>query len=289
MKAKLNARAQVQALRRQGLSYRDILQQVPVSKSSVSVWSRPVQLDVAKQQALRQRHLDAAQNGLARIAQLRQMGRLTRTGKRPTPAVVDPAELQELKRLYLDERLSFYEVATRMGIRPWRVYRLMRQHGIPRRRGTDQNYATSDRWKPQFAIRESLAPEDEELRAVGAVLYRAEGAKTGHVVDFTNSDPLLIAVFLAFLRRVCGVAESRLRAFVYCYADQDADTLTHHWSVVTGIPPKQFTRPFVRGLTPNVSRRKMPWGLVHVRYADKRLLDLILKWSEDYINARAGT
>ena len=57
------------------------------------------------------------------------------------------------------------------------------------------------------------------MRAVGAVLYRAEGTKTGHVVDFTNSDPLLIAVFLAFLR----------------------------------------------------------------------LLDLILKWSEDYINARAGT
>lgn len=289
MKAKVDAQQAVRDLRAQGLSYREILQRVPVAKSSISLWCRTVELDDVKRQVLRQRHLDAARNGLVKITQLRQAGQLRKTRRRPALPVVDPKELEELKRLYLDERLSFHEVAVRMGVGPWRVYRLMRLYGIPRRRGSEQNYATSDRRKPQFTVHESLTPEDEELRAVGTVVYRAEGAKRGHVVDFTNSDPLLIKVFLAFLRRVCGVAESRLRALVYCYADQDVDVLTRYWSNLTGIPPEQFTRPFVRRLTPNVSRRKMQWGLVHIRYADKRLLDLILKWSEEYINTRAGT
>ena len=124
---------------------------------------------------------------------------------------------------------------------------------------------------------------------VGSMLYRAEGTRTGHVVDFTNSDPVLVKVFMAFLRRVCGVAETRLRALLYCYADQDVQELKRFWSNVTGIPVEQFTKPFVRALTANVSHRKMRWGLVHVRYADTRLLQLILKWSEESARVWAGT
>ena len=278
MRAKRDAHQAVRDLRAQGLSYREILQQVPVSKSSISLWCRTVELDGAKQQALRQRHLDAAQNGLAKIARLREAGQLTR---RPSPSSsANAGELEEIRRLYLDERLGFGEVAARMGVRRWRVYRLMRLHGIPRRRGSEQNYATY-KHKPQFSPKQRLTEEEERLRVAGTMLYLAEGAKQRGVVDFTNSDPRLIAVFLAFLRRICGISEVRLRAALYAYPDQDIQHLHRFWSEHTGIPLSQFNKPYVRPLTPNVSRRKMSVGLLHIRYSDRRLLELILRWGKD--------
>ena len=50
-------------LRKQGLSYREILQQVPVAKSTLSLWFLSVSLSVAQKQALTQKKLDAARRG----------------------------------------------------------------------------------------------------------------------------------------------------------------------------------------------------------------------------------
>ncbi len=284
----------VQALRAQGLSYRDILQQVAVSKSSVSLWCRTVQLDDDKRQALLTRKLAAGRQGLAIITARRKSGTLkgsTGNGDRarcPSSCTHDQAMIERVKRLYEEQRFGVREVAAQLGMSFWRVYDLMRNHGLTRRRGSEQNYATY-KTKPQFVVSPRLDADGVQLRAIGTLLYRAEGTKTGHTVDFTNSDPLLIQVFLAFLRRVCGVAEARLRVLLYCYADQDVNRLQQFWSDVTGISLEQFTKPFVRALTVNLNHRTMRWGLVHIRYADARLLQLILQWSVESGRIWAGT
>ncbi|MDP3722972.1 MAG: hypothetical protein Q8R91_05685 [Candidatus Omnitrophota bacterium] len=291
MKAKQEAQRQVQELRKQGLSYRDIMQCVPVSKSSVSLWCRTVSLSQAQRQALQQRKFEAGQRGLAIITRLQESGQLVR--RHPSRYHVngqshdDPQQIEQVRNLYNKDRLSVREVAVRMGVTFWRVYQLMRQHNIPRRRGSEQNYATY-KTKPQFQVKSPLTPAEEQLRVAGTMLYWAEGRKAGHFVDFTNSDPRLIVLFLAFLRRICGVAESRLRIHVYAYADQDIEQLKRFWSQTTRVPLEQFTKPFVRQLTPNIRGRKMSWGLAHVRYSDTRLLHLILQWGEEFAKSWAG-
>lgn len=271
----------------QGLSFREILARVPVSKSSISLWCRAIELTPAQRGALANRKLAAAQEGLSKITALRQAGQLKR---RPAfPPRVDGQELEAIRRLYETEQLGFREVAVRLGTPPWRVYRLMRHHGIPRRRGSEQNYATY-KYKPAFSAKLTLTAEEERLRVAGTMLYLAEGAKRHRVVDFTNSDPRLILLFLAFLRRVCGIAESRLRAHVYAYADQDLEQLHRFWSAETRIPRRQFIKPYVRSLTANKSCRKMSQGLLHIRYSDSRLLELIQRWgSELCASLGAGT
>lgn len=167
-----------------------------------------------------------------------------------------------------------------MGVSRWRVYRLMQEAGIARRNGSEQNYATY-KHKPQFSPKPVLTPDEERLRVAGTMLSMAEGTKTTHLVDFTNSGPLLVQVFVTFLRKICGVAESRLRVALYAYVDQDIGALTEFWSSATGIPTTQFTKPYIRDLTPNVRKRKMSWGLAHIRYADKRLLELLKRWGQE--------
>jgi len=202
--------------------------------------------------------------------------------------VAETIDPETIRTLYEVERLGFREVALRLGVTPWQVYRVMRQHGIVRRHGTEQNYATY-KTKPQFVLNINLSPTEEQLRIAGTMLYLAEGAKTGKTVDSANSDPELIKIFVAYLRRICGVAESRLRVLLYAYADQDVEQLKAFWSRVTHIPPGQFIKPYVRPLTPNRTGRKMVFGLVHIRYNDSRLLRQILAWGKELPRVWAGT
>ncbi|HAM42136.1 MAG TPA: hypothetical protein DDX89_08810 [Candidatus Omnitrophica bacterium] len=284
MRAKPEAQQAAQELRKQGLSYREIMQQIPVSKGSVSLWCRDVALTEAQAEHLRQRKIEAGRWGRQLLMQLRSSGVLPR---RRQFRVSNGQEVSQIRVLYEGERLSVREVAARLGLSFWRVYHIMQEHGISRRRGSEQNYATY-KTKPQFLVKSPLTPAEEQLRVAGTMLYWAEGRKTGCLVEFSNSEPRLIALFLTFLRRVCGIAESRLRIHVYAYVDQDINQLKNFWSQITGVPLEQFTKPFVRQLTPNVSRRKMRWGLVNVRYSDTRLLRLILQWGEEFAQSWAG-
>lgn len=273
------------------------MQRISVSKSSVSLWCREVNLTEAQAECLKQRKAEAGVRGRQRIAQLRTSGTLRRrhqshVSSEPDGEAARAQEAAQIRTLYEGEQLGVREVAARLGVSFWRVYQVMQNYGIPRRRGSEQNYATY-KTKPQFRIKSPLTPAEEQLRVAGTMLYWAEGTKTGHVVDFTNSDPQLIVLFMTFLRGVCRVAESRLRVLLYMYADQDMGRLKSFWSELTGIPLQQFIKPYVRELTPNVSHRKMAWGLVHIRYADTRLLQLLKNWGQEFAykltDGRAGT
>lgn len=124
------------------------------------------------------------------------------------------------------------------------------------------------------------------MKGIGTMLYWCEGYKTeqSSTVDFANSDPHMIAVFVRFLRTVCGVNEARLRVYLYQYSNQDTDTLIRFWSRITGIPTTQFTKPYVRTGFREDKKDKMPHGLIHIRYHDKKLLLLIKDWIGEYKN-----
>lgn len=108
------------------------------------------------------------------------------------------------------------------------------------------------------------------------MLYWGEGYKgsvkrPANRVDFANSDPSMIRIFLEFLRQTYELSESKFRILLYCYSNQDVVNLIDYWSSVTDIPKAQFTKPFVRSDF-KITGNTMPYGLVHIRYNDKKLL-----------------
>ena len=117
------------------------------------------------------------------------------------------------------------------------------------------------------------------------MLYWAEGGKSlGKYwsVDLANSDPEMIEVFLKFLRVICRVDESRLRVQLYCYANQDIEKLKEYWYKVTSISKNQFIKPYVRKDFRIEQKDRMKYGLIHVRYNDKKLLYQIENWIKEY-------
>jgi hypothetical protein len=196
-------------------------------------------------------------------------------------------EADKVRSLYWDKSYTGGEIAKKLRLPIWAIYEFMRRNNIPRRSRSDANYVFYCD-KPQFKLREALNSSEEQLKIAGIMLYWAEGTLIGSTVDFANSSPKMVKVFLRFLREICGVDNSRLRIYLYAYDYQDLSKLKSYWSSLTGVPLTQFTKPYVRIGNSNISGRKLLYGLVHVRYNDKKLLENIKNWIHEYIDKICG-
>jgi predicted DNA-binding protein YlxM (UPF0122 family) len=187
-----------------------------------------------------------------------------------------------IKNLYWDKNYTVREIADELRISVWTLYNFMNKNNIQRRNYSDANFLVN-KTKPQFKIKENLTVAERRLKIAGIMLYWAEGTQKGGTVDFANSNPQMVKIFLRFLREICGVDERRLRGYLYAYEYQDIEKLKSYWCKATGIHPNQFTKPYVRRGNLNLSHRKMLYGLAHIRYNDTKLLGIIGNWINAYI------
>lgn len=193
-----------------------------------------------------------------------------------------------VKKLYYDEKLSTIDIAKQLKVTPWVVLKFMRRTGLPRRSLKETNIIVFNRKPISFSLKKNLSKEEEKLKIAGIMLYWAEGGKSNPklrvwTVDFANSNPLMVKLFINFLRQICGVDEKRLRVLLYCYADQNIEDLKNFWYKITGINRKQFIKPYVRKDFLTEKSGKMKYGLVHIRYSDKKLLLQIEDWIKEYL------
>lgn len=119
----------------------------------------------------------------------------------------------------------------------------------------------------------------KELTVAGAVLYCCEGTKLRRdkrrknnvyywVVEFTNSDPRIIKLFLEFLRKVIIIDKTRLKAQLFIYEDLVVNKLLKYWSTQTKIPLENFNKVII--LKSNSTKFKMcPYGTIKIRYHSK--------------------
>ena len=197
---------------------------------------------------------------------------------------INSKKLILIKRLYYKELWSMKKIADNLNV-PWgAVYYFMRRYNLKRRTFSEENKIRFLRKEPSFCIKQNLSNYEKRLKMIGVVLYWSEGSKGGQrqeSVDFVNSDPAMMKVFINFLRNICGINEKKLRVLLYCYANQDINHLLTFWSKLTNIPKSQFSKPYVRKDFKEDKKDKMKYGLIHIRYHDKKLFLLIKDWIEE--------
>lgn len=191
---------------------------------------------------------------------------------------------QELlvKKFYGDGMMGV-EISTRLKISLKQVYSSLRRQKIPRKTLWEQNKILFARKPPSFSFKENLSIKERELLIAAIMLYYGEGAKTNVTVDFANSDFRTVKLFLKFLKKICRVDEKRLRFYLYCFSDQDSEDLISYWSSQLNAERNQFTKPYVRS-TLNRGNRSMPYGVIHIRYSDKKLLQKILSLCDELVS-----
>ncbi|HLD21589.1 MAG TPA: hypothetical protein VJB65_01705 [Patescibacteria group bacterium] len=87
-----------------------------------------------------------------------------------------------------------------------------------------------------------MLKEEIHAKIALAMLYLGEGTKCQGrcTITFGNSNPIIIRLFLALLRKCYPIDESKFRCTIQCRADQNIENLTHYWTSVTNIPLHQF-------------------------------------------------
>ncbi len=86
---------------------------------------------------------------------------------------------------------------------------------------------------------------DRDILCVGLGLYWGEGYKKGNdEFGFTNSDPLIILFFIQWVHKIYRVDTSDLilRVSINMQHAYRVSTVEKYWSLLTGIPLKQFTK-----------------------------------------------
>ena len=191
---------------------------------------------------------------------------------------------QEIKvaRLYLSG-FSAQQIADELSVSLKIIFGSLKRQEISRRTSRESNHIRYEAKPLSYHIKHELNLEKENLKLSAVMLYWAEGYKVGeHGIDFANSDPEMAFLFRRFLTEICGIDERRLRCFVYCYEGQDIEKLINFWSELLEVPKTQFTKPYIKKAASGVQGPRMIYGLVHLRYSDRKLLRQVLLWIDEY-------
>lgn len=101
---------------------------------------------------------------------------------------------------------------------------------------------------------------ERELLIAGAIAYWCEGEKAKPHrrsyggVNFINSDPGLLLLFLRFLNSV-GVPRAQLRYRVHIHETAGVAAATHYWCNLADASPEQFVKPNIKHHNPRTVRK----------------------------------
>ena len=164
-----------------------------------------------------------------------------------------------------------------------------RNHGWEKRRATFEAKRKGEDAADLAAAHARLgALSDRDLLVTGIALYAGEGAKRRGSVTLPNSDPRMIVVFLAFLRRFFDIDESRLRVRLYLHSDQDLVAANDYWSRLTGIPLTRFTKPYRAIADDSYRTTKHPFGCPAIRYSCTATHRAIMSLSDALLSSIAS-
>jgi hypothetical protein len=96
------------------------------------------------------------------------------------------------------------------------------------------------------ARQEATAYVEDPDWIAGVVAYWAEGAKRHKDLSFSNSDPLLIRVFISWTEKFLGVPRKRLTAKLHLHSGQTEAERIRFWSNATGIPTENFRKTYIK-------------------------------------------
>ncbi|MCX5450943.1 hypothetical protein [Streptomyces nigrescens] len=137
--------------------------------------------------------------------------------------------------------------------------------------------AREKRWERELAVRDRERREtksaatqevgdlsDRELLFAGAVLYWAEGAKDKPYkrrehVQFVNSDPGVIEVFLAWLR-LLGVEPERIAYRVMIHMTADVEAAERYWAELVGVDVAALQKTTIKKHNPKTTRKNVGEG-----------------------------
>lgn len=115
------------------------------------------------------------------------------------------------------------------------------------------------------------------LFVAGICIYWGEGNKTtmSHIT-ISNSDPLMVRLYVKFLLEVCGVSKNKIRAYVLLYPDIQEQEAAKFWIAESGLSKENFTKSVhIQG---RHKTRRLTYGVCTVGVFSSYLKQKMLVW-----------
>jgi hypothetical protein len=218
-----------------------------------------------------------------------------------------PAERAEARRLR-QEGMPLKRIAARLAVSPSSVYLWTRDIEVTAEqrawnlRGPDGPLnpegmrkraaawsATCRRRRAAYQMEgRNRAREGDPVHRAGCMLYWAEGTKGRNAIQFVNSDPWMIRVFLTFLRESLGVESSAVSLSLNVYTGNglSVEAIENHWLTALELD-RSCLRKHILDHKPTSSsglaRNKLPYGVCRLRVAKStRLVQHIYGAIQEY-------
>lgn len=113
-----------------------------------------------------------------------------------------------------------------------------------------------------------LANNKKAAKLVLSALHLGEGSKNRRgSMQFGNSDPGIIKLFMKLMRECYPIDETKFRCTVLCRADQNTNGLERFWQHATGISKKRFYKTRIDRRTIGRPSRKLDYkGVCVINY-----------------------
>ncbi|MBP0459210.1 hypothetical protein [Streptomyces montanisoli] len=172
--------------------------------------------------------------------------------------------------------LTYDQIQIELGCSKSSISLWVRDLPKPERRDAKEQakLASRKRWDHELAVRDEARQHtkqiaaaeigtmtDRDLFLTGVALYWAEGSKDKaysrrECAIFINSDPGVIRVYLAWLDLLC-VARERLRFRVAIHESADVPAAEQYWAALAGIEPSSLERVTLKKHNPKTTRKNV--------------------------------
>ncbi len=183
-----------------------------------------------------------------------------------------------LKKLYLAERKSVFEIQCLSGYSQNTVNYWLKKYGIQKRTISEAVYIKNNPNGDPFKIKKKLNKEDENLLGLGLGLYWGEGNKKNkYSIRVSNTDPRLIKKFMDFLVRICGVKRDEIDFSLLIFNDISVDSVKNFWMKELNIKPEQIKgkATIIKSYKLGTYKQKAEYGVIILQYHNKKLRDII--------------
>lgn len=131
-----------------------------------------------------------------------------------------------------------------------------------RKRRQAENFKLADAFLNKFDIDQKAA------FLIASLSYECEGGKSEFgSLEFTNSDPMLVKIFLSALRKSFTLDESKFRVAMHLHGYHDEKVEKEFWMTVTGIPQTKFIKTFHKHES-GINKKEGYRGCVQIKYFD---------------------
>jgi len=141
------------------------------------------------------------------------------------------------------------------------------------------------------ALKEIRAISKYELKLVGIALYWGEGYKNKNVIpsqkhiQFANSDPKMVSLFLRFLREILKVPEEKFKLSIRVHPNINVRLATKFWAKITKISKERFyiTTQISRASKGKRPSNSLPYGTLSLEVHSRQKFSQIKGWIDGLI------